>query len=64
MLAIMDTRPRLSFSEEETASLADLAGVVMHQLNMVRNSPHRAPRTPWEAKFHALMSRPHRQLSR
>src|SRR3954453_4949191 len=33
-LAVMDTRPRPAPGEEEIATLADLAGVVMHELNL------------------------------
>jgi GAF domain-containing protein len=33
-LAVMDTRPRAPLTEEEIASLTDLAGVVMHELNL------------------------------
>ena len=58
-LAIMDTRPRATFTEEEGASLADLASIVMHELNMqqelatVRASAGTV--AEGEAKFHALM---------
>jgi PAS domain S-box-containing protein len=57
-LAIMDTRPRAAFSEEEIASLADLAGVVMHQLNMLRelaSTRGASAVEAGEAKFQALM---------
>jgi two-component system cell cycle sensor histidine kinase/response regulator CckA len=56
-LAIMDTRPRGTFTEEERASLADLAGVVMHELNMQQELARAAGSTfaEGEAKFHALM---------
>ena len=58
-LAIMDTRPRASFTEEEAASLADLAGVVMHELNLQQElASVRAaggPDAEGEAKFRALM---------
>ena len=30
----MDTRPRAALTEEEIATLADLASVVMHELNL------------------------------
>src|SRR5947209_2502674 len=33
-LAVMDTRPRMDFSDEDVASLTDLAGVAMHELNI------------------------------
>ena len=57
-LAIMDTRPRGAFSEEESASLADLASVVMHDLNMLRElaaTRGAGAAEPGEAKFRALM---------
>jgi PAS domain S-box-containing protein len=35
-LAVMDTRPRETLTVDERASLADLSGVVMHELNLLR----------------------------
>ncbi len=58
-LAIMDTRPRAVPSEEENASLADLAMVVVHELNRqlellrIRDLSGAVPEG--EAKFRALM---------
>jgi two-component system cell cycle sensor histidine kinase/response regulator CckA len=58
-LAIMDTRPRGSLTEEECASLADLASIVMHEMNLqaelasLRALGGAVPEG--EAKFHALM---------
>ncbi len=45
-LAVMDTRPRQDFGEQERASLADLAALAMREI---------AARAAGEAKFHALM---------
>src|ERR1700730_15482613 len=58
-LAVMDTRPRGSMTGEERASLASLAGVRMHGLNMkqdlasIRAASGAA--AEGEAKFRALM---------
>jgi two-component system cell cycle sensor histidine kinase/response regulator CckA len=58
-LAVMDTRPRGILTGEECATLADLAGVVMHELNMEQQlAGVRATGgavTESEAKFRALM---------
>jgi two-component system, cell cycle sensor histidine kinase and response regulator CckA len=58
-LAVMDTRPRSSFTEEEIASLADLAGVVMHELNLNRELANLREQggtgSEAEAKLRALM---------
>ncbi len=58
-LAVMDTRPRAGFTEEETASLADLAGVVMHELNVQLElaglRTEGGPGAAGEVKFQALM---------
>jgi hypothetical protein len=57
-LAVMDTRPRASFSMEESATLSDLAGIavreleVQHQLSAAR-SPGGSAES--EARFRALM---------
>src|SRR3954469_9708042 len=58
-LAVMDTRPRPAPGEEEIATLADLAGVVMHELNLkqelaLAQNPTGAA-SEGEAKFRALM---------
>ena len=58
-LAIMDTRPRPAPPDEEIATLADLAGVVMHELNVqqelaLAQNPAGAA-AEGEAKFRALM---------
>ncbi len=58
-LAVMDTRPRALLSEEESATLTDLANVVMHELN-VRQEITRlleagGARAEAEVKFQALM---------
>uniref|UniRef100_Q01ZT7 histidine kinase n=1 Tax=Solibacter usitatus (strain Ellin6076) TaxID=234267 RepID=Q01ZT7_SOLUE len=58
-LAVMDTRPRPALTEDETATLVDLAGLVMHDLNgrqelaRARNLPGMAAEA--EAKFTAFM---------
>jgi PAS domain S-box-containing protein len=58
-LAVMDTRPRSPLTEDEKATLADLAGVVMHDLNTrqelarARNVTGKAAEA--EAKFTAFM---------
>ena len=58
-LAVMDTRPRSAFTEEEIASLADLAGVVMHELNLQRELANLRAQggagSEAEAKLRALM---------
>jgi two-component system, cell cycle sensor histidine kinase and response regulator CckA len=58
-LAIMDTRPRAALSEEESASLADLAMVAMHELNreleLLRTRAMSGSLGEGEAKFRALM---------
>ncbi len=58
-LAVLDTRPRPALTEDEVATLADLAAVVMHELN-VKQELGRAHHTAdavadGEAKFRALM---------
>ncbi|HEY1496420.1 MAG TPA: PAS domain S-box protein [Candidatus Solibacter sp.] len=58
-LAVMDTRPRQPLTEDESATLVDLAGVVMHDLN-ARQDLARARNVPGmvaegEAKFTAFM---------
>jgi two-component system cell cycle sensor histidine kinase/response regulator CckA len=58
-MAIMDTRPRASFTEVESASLVDLASVVMHELNvrqeLARVRERSGRPTEGEVKFRALM---------
>jgi len=58
-LAVMDTRPRPALTEDESATLVDLAGVVMHDLN-ARQELARARNVTGmvaeaEAKFTAFM---------
>jgi two-component system cell cycle sensor histidine kinase/response regulator CckA len=58
-LAIMDMRPRTALSEEQVASLADLASIVMHELN-IQHELRKArgavsPASEGEIKFRALM---------
>lgn len=58
-LAIMDTRPRRTFTEEECTSLADLASIVMHELNLQEElaalQASRGTVPEGEVKFRALM---------
>jgi PAS domain S-box-containing protein len=56
-LAVMDTRPRATLAEEEAATLADLAGVVMHELNVRQElaAAGSGAIPEGEAKFRALM---------
>jgi PAS domain S-box-containing protein len=58
-LAVMDTRPRAPLTEEEIASLTDLAGVVMHELNLQQElaflRAEGGASDEGEAKFRALM---------
>jgi PAS domain S-box-containing protein len=53
-LAVMDTRPRADLTEEERATLADLGGVIMHELNLQQKLASGAA-TDGEVKFSALM---------
>jgi two-component system cell cycle sensor histidine kinase/response regulator CckA len=58
-LAVMDTRPRAGLTADQAASLADLAGIAMHELNLrlelsrARGRDHLELES--EAKFHAVM---------
>ena len=58
-LAIMDTRPRPFLTDEETASLADLSRVVMHELNLqlelARMRAGAAATAEGDLRFQALM---------
>jgi PAS domain S-box-containing protein len=58
-LAVMDSRPHPALTEEEEATLADLGGVIMHELNLQQELARglKASDAPneGEAKFSALM---------
>ena len=58
-LVVMDTRPRDGLTGEQMASLADMAAIVMHELNvrleLVQARGAGPSPTEGEAKFHALM---------
>ncbi len=58
-LAVMDTRPRAALTDEEAATLMDLAGVVMHDLEtrqaLMRARSLRGASSDAEAKFTAFM---------
>ena len=59
VLAVMDTRPRSGLTGEQIASLADLAALAMHELDMRQElaRPHGSDGSigEGEAKFRALM---------
>src|SRR4051812_25061861 len=58
-LAVMDTRPRAGMTDDQLATLADLAGIVMHALEMEEALTQArlagGEEAEGEAKFRALM---------